>query len=161
MGEILGLPASVPSGGFNLEGAGPGICDIWYLRYEDGVTGLAVGQNISGLSGCFDLSNAISVTRLTEPDCDALSIDDFETDFNFVVYPNPTQNMITIDYRGNLSLDLGVQVIDILGKQSEKVNFSTGQNMTLDLNLLSFGTYFLSITDNNSGANVVKRVIKN
>ncbi|MFP4845323.1 hypothetical protein ACFWU4_05930, partial [Winogradskyella sp. PE311] len=62
-GNILGLPAMVPAGGFVLEGAGPGVCDIWYLRYEDGLTGLAAGNNVSDLMGCFDLSNPISVTR--------------------------------------------------------------------------------------------------
>ncbi|MEP5601071.1 MAG: hypothetical protein ABJL44_08610, partial [Algibacter sp.] len=32
-GNILGKPATMPAGGFNLEGAPAGICDIWYLRY--------------------------------------------------------------------------------------------------------------------------------
>ena len=59
-GNILGIPAAGP---FNLEGAPTGVCDIWYLRYETGLTGLAMGQNISGLSGCYDLSNAVAVTR--------------------------------------------------------------------------------------------------
>ena len=32
-GNILGLPATQPAGGFNLEGAPTGVCDIWYLKY--------------------------------------------------------------------------------------------------------------------------------
>ena len=61
-GAILGTPASQPAGGFNLEGAPTGICDIWYLRYT-GDIGLGSATNVSDLSGCFDLSNAISVSR--------------------------------------------------------------------------------------------------
>ncbi|MCH9659787.1 MAG: hypothetical protein K0U54_02630, partial [Bacteroidetes bacterium] len=59
-GQILGLPAGPP---FNLDGAGVGVCDIWYIRYEDGLSGLEVGTGINELSGCFDLSNSIEVIR--------------------------------------------------------------------------------------------------
>lgn len=61
-GQILSLPAG-PS--FDLDSAGPGMCQIWHLSYEDGLTGLTVGSNISGLMGCFDLSNPIEVDRRT------------------------------------------------------------------------------------------------
>ena len=59
----------------NFEGAGAGICRVYYIRYEN-VEGLVAGANISGLTGCFDLSNRISVSRIEdcdtggEPQCD-------------------------------------------------------------------------------------------
>ncbi|WP_370477850.1 T9SS type A sorting domain-containing protein [Tamlana flava] len=58
--EILALPDGPP---FDLEGAGDGVCLIWHIAYEDGLEGAAVGNNVSALSGCFVLSNAIEVTR--------------------------------------------------------------------------------------------------
>jgi hypothetical protein len=58
--NILALPAGPP---FDLEGAGEGICLIWHLRYEIGITGAEVGSNAADLEGCFDLSNPITVTR--------------------------------------------------------------------------------------------------
>ncbi|MEL6810581.1 MAG: T9SS type A sorting domain-containing protein, partial [Bacteroidota bacterium] len=70
-GEILGLPPGPP---FDLDGAGPGICDIWYIRYATGTTGIAVGNNVSDIEGCFDLSNPISVTR-EEPDGGSVQVD--------------------------------------------------------------------------------------
>ena len=70
-GTILALPPGPP---FNLDGAGPGVCDIWYLRYEPGLTGLTVGQNVSDLAGCFDLSNPIEVIR-EEADGGTVEID--------------------------------------------------------------------------------------
>ena len=70
-GEILGLPAGSP---FDLEGAGAGVCLIWHLSFEDGLTGAEVGMNASDLGGCFSLSNPISVTRLTGEDCDCLAV---------------------------------------------------------------------------------------
>lgn len=62
-GEILGLPAAPP---FDLSDAGEGVCNIWSISYEDGLTGLEVGGNAADLAGCFDLSNPIVVTRVPD-----------------------------------------------------------------------------------------------
>jgi hypothetical protein len=59
-GNILGLPAGPP---FDLEGAGTGVCLIWHISFEDGLKGVAVGNNAADLQGCFALSNPITVTR--------------------------------------------------------------------------------------------------
>ena len=61
LGNILGLPPTPEA--VNFDGAGPGLCLVWHLSYEDGLTGLAVGNNISQLEGCYDLSNQIRVVR--------------------------------------------------------------------------------------------------
>ncbi len=58
--NILALPPSPP---FDLEGVGGGVCLVWYLRYEDGLTGLEVGENTDNFDGCYDLSNPIVVNR--------------------------------------------------------------------------------------------------
>ena len=63
-GNILGLPPTLEAlGGVDFDEAGPGICLIWYLRYENGIQGLEPGENASNLSGSFDLSNSITVDR--------------------------------------------------------------------------------------------------
>ena len=72
-GMILGLPPNNEAlEGVNFDDAGPGVCLIWYLRYEDGIEGLDAGMNANNLSGSFDLSNSIMVTR-NEPDAGTLS----------------------------------------------------------------------------------------
>lgn len=63
-GEILELPAGPP---FVFEDAGVGVCLIWHLSHADGLTGLAVGNTVAGLEGCFDVSNAITVERTAVP----------------------------------------------------------------------------------------------
>ncbi|NAS13631.1 T9SS type A sorting domain-containing protein [Poritiphilus flavus] len=61
-GTILGLPPSPEAVDF--DGAGPGVCLIWHLSYEDGLTGLEAGNNATtDLQGCYDLSNDIRVVR--------------------------------------------------------------------------------------------------
>ncbi len=63
-GNILGLPPTLDAvEDVDFDAAGVGICFIWYMRYEDGLTGLEVGANTSGLDGSFALSNSIQVTR--------------------------------------------------------------------------------------------------
>jgi len=58
--EILALPMAPP---FDLEGAGAGVCLVWHLSFEDGLTGAEVGMNANDLEGCFSLSNPITVNR--------------------------------------------------------------------------------------------------
>lgn len=63
-GNILGLPPTLEAlEGVNFDDAGAGVCLIWYLRYEDGITGLEAMENVADLAGCFSFSNSISVTR--------------------------------------------------------------------------------------------------
>jgi len=60
-GTILGLP-SMP-GDVNFDGAGEGVCLIWNVSFDQ-LVGAAVGVNAADLSGCFDLSNSITVNRV-------------------------------------------------------------------------------------------------
>jgi len=63
-GKILGLPPTMTGlEGVNFDDAGVGVCLIWYIRYEEGIEGLAVDGNANELDGCFDLSNSLEVNR--------------------------------------------------------------------------------------------------
>jgi len=63
-GVILGLPGTLEMvEGVNFDEAGAGVCLIWYLRYEDGLEGLAMNMNANDLTGCFSLSDPVMVTR--------------------------------------------------------------------------------------------------
>ncbi len=63
-GNILGLPPTLASvEGVDFDAAGTGVCFIWYMRYEDGLTGLEMGNNVADLEGLYGLSNSIMVTR--------------------------------------------------------------------------------------------------
>lgn len=59
-GNIVALPGAPP---FDFDGAGTGVCYIWNINYTGNLTGLEVGANVSGLEGCFGLSNSITVNR--------------------------------------------------------------------------------------------------
>ncbi|MDT0539305.1 hypothetical protein [Croceitalea sp. P059] len=62
--NILGLPPTLEAvEGVDFDGAGVGSCYIYHLTYEEGLSGLATGENLDGLVGDFDLSNFIIVNR--------------------------------------------------------------------------------------------------
>jgi Secretion system C-terminal sorting domain len=92
-GVILSLPAAPP---FDFETAGVGVCDIWHLSHEPGLTGLSVGNNIANIAGCYDFSNMIRVTR-------------FFPNGGFILTQDPTQvcaddgvaDTIDVDVIGN------------------------------------------------------------
>lgn len=63
-GTILGLPpglAEVES--IDFDAAGNGVCLIWYMRYEDGLMGLELNNDVANLQGLYGLSNSITVNR--------------------------------------------------------------------------------------------------
>ncbi|WP_222983276.1 hypothetical protein [Flagellimonas meishanensis] len=63
-GNILGIPPTLAAvEGVNFDEAGPGVCLIWHLVFEDDFLGLDVGANTSSFSGTYDLSNSLTVNR--------------------------------------------------------------------------------------------------
>ncbi len=62
-GLIISLSDGPP---FNFEGGGPGVCQIWQLAFQDGITGLNTGGNAAGIQGCFALSNPLTVVKEIE-----------------------------------------------------------------------------------------------
>ncbi|MEO0570760.1 MAG: hypothetical protein AAF039_03575 [Bacteroidota bacterium] len=62
--NILGLPPTLEAArGVDFDEAGPGVCLIWHITYEDGIMGLEAGKNAADLEGFFALSNSIRVYR--------------------------------------------------------------------------------------------------
>ncbi|MCH9659789.1 MAG: T9SS type A sorting domain-containing protein, partial [Bacteroidetes bacterium] len=153
-GDILGLPANPP---FDLEGAGAGVCDIWYIRYADGLIGLEIGQNVSDLEGCFDFSNPVTVTRLEGDDCDILGTGDVHK-INFSMFPNPADNSVTISLDINESTTAQINVYDVTGRLVAQQQVQT--QTTLDVSKLQSGTYFVHLIDSAAGSTITKQLIK-
>ncbi len=59
--NIIDLPLGPP---FDLEASNPNTCLIWFVTFEN-IDGLNIGSNTANLSGCFGLSNSITVHRET------------------------------------------------------------------------------------------------
>ena len=74
-----------------------------------------------------------------------------------IIYPNPTNGMITVDLRNNYN-DINIQLNDILGRKIITKSLVQGQKFNLNINEKA-GIYFLSVISENK--KVVFRLIKN
>ncbi len=124
-GNILALPAGPP---FDLDGAGPGVCLIWYLTWSGDLSGAEVGNNASDLDGCYALSNAITVNRNTPPTVSISSTDISEC--------GATDGALSASVDG--------------GSGNYSYAWSNGSS-SADNDNLGEGTYAVTVTDNDSG----------
>lgn len=68
---------------------------------------------------------------------------------NVFVYPNPTKDIATIDFKDYLNWDnLKYILVDINGKIIQKNKEITDNNTNIDISVLPLGIYFLNITTN-------------
>ncbi|MCX7743894.1 MAG: ASPIC/UnbV domain-containing protein [Flavobacteriales bacterium] len=84
-------------------------------------------------------------------------IDDIESDFDVVTYPNPASNLITISINSNLTIKQ-LKIYNTLGSElfSEICNNSS---ISIDVSWLNSG-YYLIIMDTSTGEKVIQRFIK-
>lgn len=79
------------------------------------------------------------------------------------VYPNPSHGILNVDFKSNSENDFTLEVIDMFGKVYQSINsidFQNSSSVTLDINDLNNGIYFVRITENNGTTNTTK-FIKN
>lgn len=84
----------------------------------------------------------------------ALGLNDVRKDLDFLVYPNPTADMVTIQ---NESAEL-IDLIEIYNLNGDLVNYSNGSIESIDLRFLASGLYLLKIYSGNKM--IVKRILK-
>jgi len=142
-GNILGLPPM--PGVVDFDEAGEGVCFIWNITYSTGLTGLEMGNNVSDLDGCFDLSNSIEVARVTEGSICTNSVEDNELSNAVNIYPNPVTYSVNIEIE---ALELGKSVkwslIDGLGREL-KSEFNNSSQISIDLRDVQSGIYFVKV----------------
>lgn len=79
----------------------------------------------------------------------------------FDIIPNPATDYCVITLNEMLSSNASMQIIDITGKVVQTQNLSSGvQSYTLDISLLPAGSYFISITTDESEIPAQSRFIK-
>ncbi len=153
---------------FEFDSAGPGVCQIWHVSWIDSLAGLTVGENTSGISGCFDLSNPIMITR-TDVDggmvnlrggatevtlCVMDSLEDFlvfennsESDMEYIYLLTDDQNRFLVTSRDSSGFNnLGVGTCRVHGLSYAGTANFTGINQ-MDITTIDFSECF-DISDN-------------
>jgi len=142
---ILALPSSGP---FDLNGAGIGTCEIWYVRYESDFGGNIVGNNLSNLTGCFDLSNPVQVIR-EAADGGTVAIDltatgnpNNTTSFNgtneAVICIDSQPDPLVITHSNPLATNLSYRYV--ITNEDSSVILAISASATIDLNGAGVGT---------------------
>ena len=152
---ILGLPSAPP---FDLEGAGEGVCLIWHISMNGEIEGLEVGENASMLSGCFDLSNPLTVIRETGADCTGFTEDEDKSTIAFSIFPNPTSDVIYVSLDKLPGVEGKTEIFDSNGRLIMDKIGKEGDVLELNMTECIEGVYFVRTI---SGYSVkMKRVIK-
>ena len=79
---------------------------------------------------------------------------------NFSIYPNPTNNYVTV--KGLNTLSNGeYSIINLAGMELKKGKFQNTQDLKINLSGLSNGMYLIKIIDNKGQSIAINRLIKN
>ena len=156
-GVILDFNANVGDIDFNTQA--PGECFIWNISYEDGITGLEAGANVSDLGGCFAISNSIAVTKAGDGEICVTSTDEEELFEDLRVYPNPNTGEFNVEYATTANFRSGTIEIRNQVGQLIQTNLFQGGNNTIQIDLTNHptGTYLVTIKSENLVVN--RRVI--
>lgn len=79
-------------------------------------------------------------------------------DLQMQVYPNPSFQLLTIDFTEEVKEKVGIQLVDVLGKIILKKEYPPAQSIELDLEGVSGGHYILIVNFPNK--KITSRIIK-
>ncbi|WP_306350396.1 T9SS type A sorting domain-containing protein [Flavobacterium sp. '19STA2R22 D10 B1'] len=99
------------------------------------------------------------VNELSLKTFDKLSVGDHNVSINYVVYPNPTKDILNIRLdTKSIGSAYTVTLINPWGATVKQVN-SINNNSTIDVSDLASGIYFAQIKEANSTKSIVKKVV--
>lgn len=130
---------------------GDGICCAFgagTYRIEDGDSNIIVNGN-----GDFG-SSASNIFEISDP---TLSTTDITFANSLKIYPNPTQNNLTVSLIG--SSNVSYNIVNLLGQNIKRGVFNNGTN-TLNMANEASGVYFITLTDNVTNRSIVRKIIK-
>ena len=89
-----------------------------------------------------------------------LAVNEFENG-DFIFYPNPVNDKVTVSLKNNLDTLKEVAVYDVLGKQILVKTFNTNAiSEVIDLSSIRSGMYFIEVTTANN-LKIAKKLIVN
>jgi hypothetical protein len=118
--------------------------------------------SVGHASGSVSVSDNLESTIVLGTALSVAPTPEHEIAFN-KIYPNPTKDIITIEYYAQNNESLNFIISDALGRELTNINANSivGQNMQ-NLNLATFpnGVYFVTIKNEND-LKIIRKIIKN
>ena len=147
------LEASVDANSFieigNIDGAGNSsqLIDYYFLDKTPISSTTYYRLKQVDFNGKFSYSDVISIKR-----------DKYDDIF---IYPNPTNDVLNIEIKSSNQINYTISVINIVGEEIHKTNYSGNSKITLDVfSKLSTGVYFVNIKDEYDNVIITKKIIK-
>ncbi|WP_296321566.1 trypsin-like peptidase domain-containing protein [Winogradskyella sp.] len=110
--------------------------------YNGGVT---LTGNFSSIEGVYSFAPRV-----------VLGVND-NTLSNFKIYPNPSNGIVTIDSRVNIS---NVDIIDMTGKLINSIEISDERSVQLDISNYRTGLYFIRLKQSDTNQTTVYKIMK-
>ena len=122
--------------------------------------GYAIGDIIPNTASIyFDFNPAIVTNTFNTQFVAALGIDQFENE-NFVFYPNPTSDIVTVSLINTENKIASINVYDVLGKTIFTSKAANVSSQTIDLSNVNLGIYFIEVTTDTNLKVVKKLMVK-
>ena len=124
-------------------------------------TGYAVGDIIPNTAAIyFDYNPAIITNTFQTEFTQLLGTTEFEN-ANFVFYPNPVSDLVTVSLKNNVDSIAKIVVYDVLGKTIAMVNPTNElASQTIDLTTVETGIYLIEVTTNTNMKVIKKLIVK-
>ena len=124
-------------------------------------TGYAVGDIIPNTAAIyFDYNPAIITNTFQTEFTQLLGTTEFEN-VNFVFYPNPASDLVTVSLKNNVDSIAKIVVYDVLGKTIAMVNpTNETASQTIDLTAVETGIYLIEVTTNTNMKVIKKLIVK-
>lgn len=84
-----------------------------------------------------------------QPNLLATAINNVETDYSLLVYPNPSIDYVQLQFK-NLKDAVTIQLLSSDGKLLHSQELKTSSDLQIDMSKYAAGTYLLSVKDNKS-----------
>lgn len=99
----------------------------------------------------FTHAQVTTINAVLANPCSVLNTQNYPTNLDFSLYPNPTNEIVNIQFNGNILESPKVRIYDMVGKLVyENNNFEnhTSINLTFRVDFLTSGVYLLAVQVN-------------
>lgn len=103
------------------------------LAYDGQYMWIADNQNSLGIDSIYQI----------DLNCQSTSVAEYKNEHDFVVYPNPTDGIFTIDLKKSLD-DVSVTILDLRGKMIQSQVFNNSRLLNFEINA-SPGVYIVMV----------------
>ena len=101
----------------------------------------AYGVDVTAFNGCHG-TDTINVTLQS-----CAGIDDVADGFQIIFYPNPVHDVLTVSIEGELTEDIQISVLDVVGQitYKETIKAQSAKTQQIDLSAYPVGVYYLNV----------------